>query len=265
MSFLNELELLLERKDVPFSDDILKMTNKILSFIKKNKTKLHTVSHYVEGKAYYILYPTIDPKTKYTDLLIGLMNTNDSAINKNKEDITKMTNPAALVTYKDKETGKKDYVLRLYIFDSKEDMEKNVSKVITKITSSPNWNTYIYHELTHYFDVKRQKVTSSYNIKDFISDNEVESILNKIKKYHNLTDEINAHFIQSVTMFWHAIKAKNLDIMTLPFDKFKGAFIYFYGKNAFENLNDDNKKRILKRIYLLYNELKEAIAKKEKK
>jgi len=52
--------------------------------------------------------------------------------------------------------------------------------------------------------------------------------------------------------------------MTLPFDKFKGAFIYFYGKNAFENLNDDNRKRILKRIYSLYEEFKETIEKKTK-
>jgi uncharacterized Rmd1/YagE family protein len=260
MSFLNELNILLERKDVIFSDNVLKMTKKILSFIKTNKSKLFLVAHYREGEGFYIKYTLIDPKSDIHDLYVALLNKTHSSSIKNST----IGNPAALATYQNKETGKKDYILRLYIFDNIED-EKRASSVINKIIASPQWSSNIYHELTHYLDAKRQNVASTYSIRDFINDSDMKVIMDNLKKYYNLSDEINAHFMQATTLFWKAIKKKDIDFFKLPFEKFKDAFIYFYGQMAFTNLDEENKKRILKRIYLLYQEFQEAISKKEKK
>jgi hypothetical protein len=256
MSFIEHLQIILERKDIKFSENILKMTKKIISFIKKNKKRLFSVAHYKPGNGYYLSYKTIDPKSEIEDLYIALLHVNQS------ETLSNISNPAALAKMKDKETGQFYYILRLYIFDSQEDMEKNVSLVINKIFDSPKWNSNIYHELTHYIDEKRQKVNYSYHIKDYLNDKEVKDILEKLKKYYNLDDEINAYFVQSATMFWNSIKNKRIDFLNLPFNSFKEAFIYFYGTNAFETLTLDNKKRILKRIYLLYTDFKEKVQKK---
>jgi hypothetical protein len=192
MSFLNELQILLERKDIKTSNNILKMTKKIISFLKRNNKRLFSVGYYKPGNGYYIKYNIIDPKSGIDDLYIALVNKSMASLSKDNTII----NPAALATYKDNKTGKNDYVLRLYIFDSNED-EKNVSLMINKLIASPSWNSNIYHELTHYLDNKRQKVVSFYNIKDYLNDSDVKNILEKIKKYHNLSDEVNAYFMQA--------------------------------------------------------------------
>jgi hypothetical protein len=81
-----------------------------------------------------------------------------------------------------------------------------------------------------------------------------------------LTDEINAHFHQSATQLLKSFKNRNklnLDFLNMKFNVFKDTFIFFYNKHAFESLNEDNRKKVLSRIYLFYKDLLEIAKKKQ--
>lgn len=260
MSFLNELELILERKDIEFTSNISKITDKIFAYLRRNKSRLFSL-FVPSSNGYYIKYSAIDPKTKFDDLFIAILNTTSAHYNLDK----KMTivNKAALKTLK--QDGKPFYILELFIIEN----DQPLAQVVNTILKSPSWNSTISHELTHYIDIKRQ--TSGYSDqfrrKDLkFNDDDIEVVLDSLKKYYNLSDEINAYFHQAAGMFLNATRKRKdkIDFISMPFLTFRNAFLHFYGKSNYENLSEKNRKKVLSRIYSFYKEIQEFEKKKRK-
>jgi hypothetical protein len=259
--YLNEFwDLLNERKDMEYATHISKISDKIFAFLRRNKSRLFSVALRTEN-GYYIKYSTIDPKTKFDDLYIAILNKATAYYNLTKK-IT-AENKAALATIKDGE--KTFYVLKLFIIEN----DQTLTQVVNTILKSPLWSSTISHELTHYIDIKRQ--TPGYSDqplrKDLkFNDEDVEVVLNSLKKYYNLSDEINAYFHQTAGMFLNATRKRKdkLDFINMSFETFKNAFLHFYGKKNFESLTEKNRKKVLSRIYLFYKDIQEYMQKKAK-
>lgn len=250
---------LTERKDVQYSSQIDKISEMIISFLKRNKNRLFSVAYYT-NKGYYIPFQNIDIKSKFNfnDLFFAIL-PKDSASIKSKEG---MINNAALEKIKDDNNFY--YIIKLYILDDNETLNNAINKLI----NSQQWRISLNHELTHYLDNKKFNTDSddSERKKLNLNDEDINIVLDSLKKYHNLSDEINAHFMQTSTAFLNSTKKRksNIDYITIPFESFKEAFIYFYGKQAFKNLSEDNRKRVLKRIYLFYKDIQEYVKKKQR-
>lgn len=263
MSFLLEINKLLERKDVEFSTQLNSINKKITNFLNKykkflinNKEKLLNK----ENGGYYITYNSIDPKTKYNDLWIAFLPKGNSISISDKINIKNIAGLRTRLLI----NGEEISVVEFYIIEPEnEDSFKNIFNFI----KTHRWRSSLNHELTHYLDNKKiNKKIDNTNIRRNIdlNSNDINDVLNSLKTYYNLNDEINAHFHQSASEFLKtAIKNKNIDFLNMSFKNFKDAFIYFYGEKAFESLKDKNK--ILKRIYLFYKDLQEFIQKKKEK
>lgn len=268
MSFLNILQILLtERKDIEFGNKIHIMTKKIVNFIKNHKKLLlqNADKLYKEGEGYYFHFKIFDANTKYTDLFIAFLFKDMS----NYKNVTKLDvgNPAAIRKLVNADKTITQYIVECYVLDREKD--EPFDDIFT-IIQSPSWNSSLAHELTHYLDQKKQSEGYSdneirKNLK--LDDADINTIADSLKQYYNLTDEINAHFHQTAVAFLKTSKERKkntVDFLTMPFENFKEAFIYFYSKKAFENLNPQNRKKILTRIYTFYDELQDYLKKKKK-
>lgn len=109
-----------------------------------------------------------------------------------------------------------------------------------------NNKTTIIHELTHYVDFLKK---GSDLPKSVLLGGEEKEI---IKKYYNSYQEINAYFMQTINYVIEEVN-KNKSLLE-NLNRFKSYFVSFMG-DSFTQLDDRNKKRILKRIYLLFEEL----------
>ena len=127
----------------------------------------------------------------------------------------------------------------------------------TFMRSFTSFKEIIIHELAHFLDylkLGRQPQTSD---------------LSKLSlpEYYNRYVERNAYYLQGVHNIIKKIK-DNKSILS-SFDRFKSHFLHssdFTGSSSiksqlvefFENLTPDNKKKFIKRLYLLYQDIKLA-------
>lgn len=110
--------------------------------------------------------------------------------------------------------------------------------------------TVFEHEIAHYYD----SITygQGYEKHTDVLSKIQHKIKNKEKKYelyYNMPHEIDAYFMSSLKQL--------LDTEGTKYDSFGDFFSKFWTYfNPYENLTPQNKKRVIKRLYLYYNELK---------
>lgn len=125
--------------------------------------------------------------------------------------------------------------------------------------------SYIYHEVIHYLNLKRGKD------KDFMNRSGEKQVKGReeyakatgkekaekhdqlYKDYYNSPAEFNTHFMQYV---YNNIEHFVLNKANLgSYDDFKNTIINGEAKHFFNNLDDKNKKKFLKRLYIVYNNI----------
>lgn len=110
---------------------------------------------------------------------------------------------------------------------------------------------YLYHEIIHYLDFKRGS-----------KDSMIKAASNQVKKdstaedYYNSPAEFNAYFMQYV--FPNITKYISEKDTLTNFNQFKDAIVNYNKKSQyfFSNLNDKMKKRAMKRLYVVYDNIK---------
>ena len=235
-----------ERHDVEYASTIKEIADNYFDYLKKNKNLLMS-RYYNDGHGIYIQYIHIDPKTIYRDLWIGLTYKKEKLFSKTNPQLNIVNNSALEKFDVD---GTLHYAITLYILDDQFDIDS----VIDLVSESPIWNKALYHELTHYIDIIKQATYKNSLGKNYdfdFGDENTKNVIANLKRYHNLSDEINAHFIQTATVILKH------DIGHVTLENFKKMFIHFYGDSEFESLTKENKQKVLKRIYLFYIDLKE--------
>jgi hypothetical protein len=126
----------------------------------------------------------------------------------------------------------------------------------------------ISHELTHYFDsLKYWRMINPVSMRNIDPDDTSEKINKKLNQYYNFSDELNAFWNEASILFLRELK-KDKDLWQramIRFSVFKDVFVKLLNQQFYNALSEQNKKRVLKRIYSFYNELKEELEKIENK
>lgn len=243
MSFLNQLQLIYEREDYKFGNKISVMVDKINKFLTKYSEHLESVALARDdnGSYWYSVDPSMDDRRLF--LVLAPEDTGEHA--------------RSIATFtKGTDKHGKFYGIKLNVlkdppqFDDK-DFGKNLAKE-TIIQRS------LYHELTHYFDDVRPGYNNPRSNSIDLEQKDVEEINKEIAKYYNLPDELNAYWNEVSIMLLTYLKKEKVPVIN-DFNKFKETFLTLFNKHGkhFERLTEDNKKRVLKRIYSFWNELKD--------
>jgi len=122
---------------------------------------------------------------------------------------------------------------------------------------------YIYHEIIHYLDVKRGKdknfmlksgTKQAKSREEFATasgKDKAEKYEKMFSDYYNSPEEFNTHFMQYV---YNNIENFVLNKASLgSFDDFKKNIIEGDAKHFFKTLDEKYKKKFLKRLFIVYN------------
>jgi hypothetical protein len=146
---------------------------------------------------------------------------------------------------------------KITVFKTKitsEDKTTNIFKTKFKISAEYDRKS-LFHEIIHYFDVTRQYKSDVGSIEKRLD--KISSSKDAWKKYVNEPLELNTHFFERV--FPEILKDiennKELVVKSFP-DFFKDVLNDKDFKDFYESLNDKNRKKIQKRLGVLYLELK---------
>jgi hypothetical protein len=146
---------------------------------------------------------------------------------------------------------------KITVFKTKitsEDKTTNIFKTKFKISAEYDRKS-LFHEIIHYFDVTRQYKSDVGSIEKRLD--KISSSKDAWKEYVNEPLELNTHFFERV--FPEILKDiennKELVVKSFP-DFFKDVLNDKDFKDFYESLNDKNRKKIQKRLGVLYLELK---------
>jgi hypothetical protein len=146
---------------------------------------------------------------------------------------------------------------KITVFKTKitsEDKTTNIFKTKFKISAEYDRKA-LFHEIIHYFDITRQYKSDIGSIEKRID--KISSSKDTWKEYVNEPLELNTHFFERV--FPEILKdiENNKELVVKPFpDFFKDVLNDKDFKDFYESLNDKNRKKIQKRLGVLYLELK---------
>jgi hypothetical protein len=146
---------------------------------------------------------------------------------------------------------------KITVFKTKitsEDKTTNIFKTKFKISAEYDRKS-LFHEIIHYFDVTRQYKSDVGSIEKRLD--KISSSKDAWKEYVNEPLELNTHFFERV--FPEILKdiENNKELVVKPFpDFFKDVLNDKDFKDFYESLNDKNRKKIQKRLGVLYLELK---------
>lgn len=146
---------------------------------------------------------------------------------------------------------------KITVFKTKitsEDKTTNIFKTKFKISAEYDRKS-LFHEIIHYFDVTRQYKSDVGSIEKRLD--KISSSKDAWKEYVNEPLELNTHFFERV--FPEILKdiENNKELVVKPFpDFFKDVLNDKDFKDFYESLSDKNRKKIQKRLGVLYLELK---------
>lgn len=235
---LKEGEELDERVDVEVVEKVNDLIQKIKSFMKEFDGKLDMVMKRVDDN-YIISISDIDETIKDLNLVISLENYRYTG-----------------AYYK---ANGENYIKLAILNDMKDIRLKDLYKLL----DSKTVYEALAHELTHYFDGKRfevLRVNKTQKIMKSLKDVKLGDI-DAAATYFNLPAEVNARFIQVMSKLLVDLK-KDKEVFNFyvnDFNKFYTVVNEMLTKKnemMFDRLSDDNKKRIRKRIYSFWNELR---------
>jgi hypothetical protein len=118
---------------------------------------------------------------------------------------------------------------------------------------------FLVHEITHYYDRSRQTTPTKGSALGVVPG--VAYDRDNPATYFNSPIEFNAYFQQGLhkLMHWHG-KLVDKSPALVSFDAFKKHYMGEFDKNFVGMLNDENKQRFERRLYKLWNFLKEKDA-----
>jgi hypothetical protein len=146
---------------------------------------------------------------------------------------------------------------KITVFKTKitsEDKTTNIFKTKFKISAEYDRKS-LFHEIIHYFDVTRQYKSDLGSIEKRL--NKISSSKDVWKAYVNEPLELNTHFFERVFPGILEDIKDDKQLMSKSFpDFFKDVLNDKDFKDFYESLNDKNRKKIQKRLGVLYLELK---------
>lgn len=130
--------------------------------------------------------------------------------------------------------------------------------------------TTIVHELIHKYDDEVNKIFSTkyydkvatqlddlakkYNVNSIdlkVYQKKVDEIRGTLKDYLNLDSEVNAYFLQSIYQFLNTFEGSK-DILTKDFQSFKDWFVSKFLRGYYQEWDESNKRKFIKRLYDFY-------------
>lgn len=220
---------LFERNDLDKNKVISRLVDKIFNYLKKWKPEhLKQLMILNDSKtAYYLQVKLIDKL--YGDLLL--------AFREKQKDRSG--------TFSNYENYK---IIQLFVLDDINNFD--ISDYL--ITKDNKMFSALTHELVYYYD------NEIYDV-----EKQAEKLVGKgVKDYYNIPHELEAYLFTAVKNILSKIKKSKVQkrIYLNDFNEFKDDILFeieMDNKDFFNNLTNENRKRILKRIYSIWNELKE--------
>lgn len=224
-----------ERNDIKTNQVISRLVEKIIRFLKKYRKELDDKGFVGEnGTTYWFPVKMVDKK--YDDLYLVFMQEKEKT--------------QAAFQRKQLNDGTVIKIIKLYVL---KDISKGIgiSQILLHIKDNLlSFKSTLSHELTHYFDDKKYEIEKS-----------AISIGSDLYKYYNIPHEVNAYWNSSVREMMEVLKQSNTikNIFLNKFDNFKSYFEDILRTENFfyVSLSPENKKRLLKRMYALWEEFRE--------
>lgn len=244
-----------ERKDLENAQEKATLIHMIQNYFKSNNGRISRIADHIDGEGVYFSMGRIH--LKYNDLILVI----------SKE--IKSEQGEARGEFIHTQNNKYSYVV-LNIIPQDEYIHDFIDsqRFIDKIFSLGVEET-LGHELTHYFDYKKRPNImrkDARNQKSVDDPNLTSKEINKeLDKYYNLPSEINAVWYSASVMLLKALMndREHMDIILKDFNTFKNIFLKIIIRNGLTRWTKKNKRRVLKRMYSFWEELRDRYMKRE--